>query len=171
MCNPAGGNDTSLCDSILDWSLSYDGDEEAIYTVEALNGMLYAGKEQAQVMEKCWCATRTEPAPAVRSVMTKASGLFRFQVPPKLLWETLKPSMRSKSLVRNSMPGLGQTPATAIFIPVIRPQAGTSLSVKRQIGGFWDSASEEVAWDFATLNSKVYASFGYCGGRWRCAHL
>ncbi|MCK5582564.1 MAG: hypothetical protein KAI33_02180, partial [Elusimicrobiales bacterium] len=44
VCNPETAGDSGVCDDNADWSKTYDGAQEYIYSIAAFNGKLYAGQ-------------------------------------------------------------------------------------------------------------------------------
>lgn len=47
VCNPAGGGAVDVCDNAADWSLAFDGVQDAIYSFAVYDGKLYAGQGES----------------------------------------------------------------------------------------------------------------------------
>lgn len=161
VCTPGTGGDTSLCDSIFDWSLSYDGNEEAIYSLRVLNGFLYAGQGNSTGDGKVlvcnpagagantqMCDDQTEWSVSLSGAEKAPVGNFETAYSMEVIGSQL-------------YVGFGATAGDGdIYTCDPAASGNTSLCESGDWWIFWDSAVEEYAWDFSTLASKVYASFG-----------
>ncbi len=161
VCTPGTGGDTSLCDSTLDWTLSYDGNEEVIFSLRALNGYLYAGQGNSTgdgkvlVCNPAGAGANTQVCDDQSEWSESLSGAVKA---PVVNFET---AYSMEVIGTQLYVGFGSNTGDGdIYTCDPAASGNTSLCESGDWWIFWDSAVEEIAWDFGTLNSKVYASFG-----------
>lgn len=166
MCNPAGGGASStLCDSTLDWTLSYDGSEETIYSLAVLSGMLYAGQGTNAGDAKVLVCN---PAGAgadntVCDDQSEWSVSLSGNVKPVISnYETV---YSLETIGSQIYAGFGASAGDGDIYTCDPAATGVSTICEAADWWiFWDSTNEDIAWDLNTLNGKVYASFGETAG-------